>query len=505
METIKKIYLLLLAFTYILCFYSCEDDKQIPMKSETNTKNPHAIPQNIALEYLNAFMMDENNEDGTRGIPDEREISNVLAIKYNDYLTRTSNEAISDSENLLYVANFKDERGYAILAADDRIPEKIIAIVDSGNMSPRLLRREIDSTLLRYPLLEGFPTEGEGFFSDSRYPGEIFMNPNTVDMYEPEEEDTLVGNLELACEDQFINAAPLDSANLTLKVIQDLSISYATASIQSYQSGSPEDFGNNIRIEITNSPWSISREVYPLLYKYKFWHQQSPFNDLYPTVRNCLIGHKKKKAAAGCFPLAIAKVMAYLKYPANFTYKGYTVDWNSLDNVSSNEGKLSASYLLRGISDGCNSRFFYRGTFTNPKKAKKYLKKNGFYNVEKHDYNFSRVKYMLDKKFPVIIFAYPKWHPFKSHAWNIDGYKCKVRTRTIRKYQGNVMVSESRQTETCNMVHCDFGLKDAQFAGYFVSGVFDLGDPNTVFDNWKDKNASNLDYNRNVRIITYNK
>ena len=74
MEKIKKIYLLLLAFTYILCFYSCEDDKQIPMKSETNTKNPHAIPQNIALEYLNAFMMDENNEDGTRGIPDEREL-----------------------------------------------------------------------------------------------------------------------------------------------------------------------------------------------------------------------------------------------------------------------------------------------------------------------------------------------------------------------------------------------------------------------------------------------
>lgn len=55
------------------------------------------------------------------------------------------------------------------------------------------------------------------------------------------------------------------------------------------------------------------------------------------------------------------------------------------------------------------------------------------------------------------------------------------------------------------MVHCDFGQEEARFAGYFVSGVFDLGDPNTVFDNWKDKNASNLDYNRNVRIITYNK
>ena len=48
-------------------------------------------------------------------------------------------------------------------------------------------------------------------------------------------------------------------------------------------------------------------------------------------------------------------------------------------------------------------------------------------------------------------------------------------------------------------------LTDAGLQVTSCRGVFDLGDPNTIFDKWEDKYSSKLDYSRHVRIITYNK
>ena len=45
----------------------------------------------------------------------------------------TTRVATSNANNILYVANFSDNKGFAILAGDDRIQEKVIAVADKGS------------------------------------------------------------------------------------------------------------------------------------------------------------------------------------------------------------------------------------------------------------------------------------------------------------------------------------------------------------------------------------
>lgn len=447
MERIKKLFSILFVFTCIIPFYSCEDDRQTSLEPEKIVMNSHTIPQDVALEKLKEFM-EGNNKDDTRGIADERKISNVFTVKCNDNVTRTFTENKLDCENLLYVANFENEQGFAILAADDRIPDEVIALTSNGSVSPENLTMNNLDLEFNRPILKGYPITGPGFFTDPQYPDEEFMNPNTADLYDEIEGDTLVGNFVLDEEDEYEGEYAANDSDAVISIIKDFTMSYAISAIQA--SSAEETRGNtggNIRVEHVTSAWHEIDNVYPLLYKYNKWHQQSPFNDLYPIRRHILRPWKKFKAAAGCFPLAIAKIMTFLKTPATYTYRGYTIDWNSLDNVNTENGKMSAAYLLRGISDYCNSRFFYHGTFTSPKHARKFMRNHGFSNVEKEDYELSTVRNMLKNKLPVIIYGRPKGHPCQGHAWNIDGYSCRERSVVTKIYEDNVLVGQLPKKE----------------------------------------------------------
>lgn len=241
-----------------------------------------------------------------------------------------------------------------------------------------------------------------------------------------------------------------------------------------------------------------------MLGAYKYWHQGSPFNDWYPQRRKFILFGKKKKAPAGCFPLALAKILTYHSYPTIFTFNGTTVNWNALkSSYSTTNGAKSAAALLRGISEGCESWYFYNGTFTFPKRAASFMRHAGFNNANLTDYSFSKVTSMLDQKCPLAICACPNINIFKSHAWNIDGYKVKTRTVTTKKYVGNTLKETTTKTETCNMVHCDFGWQ-GKCNGYFVSGVFKLNSSDAEIDN-PYLGSNNTNYNNFIKIITYNK
>ena len=47
--------------------------------------------------------------------------------------------------------------------------------------------------------------------------------------------------------------------------------------------------------------------------------------------------------------------------------------------------------------------------------------------------------------------------------------------------EGDETLEYTTEEESCDMVHCDWGW-GGNFNGYFVSGVFDLGNSDTVFD-----------------------
>ena len=118
-----------------------------------------------------------------------------MVEKYNMAMTKAGGSDVN-CENLLYVANFEQEQGYAILAADNRIGDKVIAVADSGCMSDATIYTAAELMNSERVIYEGYPTTGPGFFTLPETGDELFMNPNTVSLYDADEDDTYVGNFD---------------------------------------------------------------------------------------------------------------------------------------------------------------------------------------------------------------------------------------------------------------------------------------------------------------------
>lgn len=201
------------------------------------------------------------------------------------------------------------------------------------------------------------------------------------------------------------------------------------------------------RVETVYTDWSITSQKRPMLSNYKYWKQGSPFNDLYP-LRRAWIFTSWKKAPAGCFPLAIAKIMAYFQFPRFLTNDSYTIDWESVnDTADSHSGRMNKARLLFLIAEGCHCWYFWNGTFTFPKKAIRFLRQKTFQNVESLSYNTADAIKMIDKGYPTIVYGIPGINIINSHAWNIDGYKIQQRKRTTTYYNGSNVVKRESEEE----------------------------------------------------------
>ncbi len=339
-------------------------------------------------------------------------------------------------------------------------------------------------------------------------------------MYNDSEDDTLVGNFIYNIEDIIgsrSNESKTKGFDSDLFALS-LCASYAAEEVKTYGLYFPNpDLRSNdtidTRIEgigdyitynlIDSTAWvSTSDKVTPILQKYAFWSQGEPFNNLYPT-RHEWFGSEVKIVDAGCFPLAIAKIMTHFENTKTFTFNNYTVNWTSLKSnyiPSSSQAINSAAYLLYGISKGCKSWCFFDGTFTFPKRAISYMKLAGYPNARKWRYTWDRLLDMLKNGKPVIAYAIPNINITGSHAWNIDGYKVITRNAIFEKLKGGAWQCNVTQKQTRNMVHCDFGW-GSSWNGYYVSGVFDTRDPNKELD--YSEGTEDHNFNNYIHIISY--
>ena len=527
-------------FIAILAFanYACDNKEEIPPrdKEKQESKNPHAISQEQALASLQAFLASFDDET-TRSVMNGRRVKDIFPVEYKKDVTRGDVNDI-DCENLLYVVNFEDEKGFAFLAADDRVKDDVLAVVEQGTMTPQIMKAVSNNgnRSLR-PIVSDFPITGSSYIVDSDS-DEVYMNPNTVDLSDTIREekvlnmdiDTLVGNFDPdGAFVKFPKDDPIDAIILNPREPDiDLNGEFVGGSVfekarndlydeekdkgENGKEGSNGKGGNSAsssssatRTVQVVSGWSSVKSTSKLLQAYRRWDQKKPFNSLFPHRRKYVVG-KKRRAPAGCFNLSIAKILTLYRYPETYTKGNVTVNWNELqtkEGLQGEIGSLSAASLLYGISEGCDSWYFYNGTFTRPKRAVRYMKKLGLENVKKERYDFGLVKSMIDRKYPVIIYACPRINVFKSHCWNIDGYEIKQRTVTTRVYSStNVLLSESAEKETRNMVHCDFGW-GGDYNGYYVSGVFKLNDSEARYDDSSFSPQESTRYNNFKHIVTY--
>lgn len=339
---------------------ACQDELQptpVNNTSESDTKSDYSISEEEALASLDEFLTE--GEDPVSRSADRRVVKSIVPVSYRAVKSRAADQNL-DCDNLVYIANFEQAKGYAILAADKRIPDKVIAVVDDGELAVSEVltpyEPQDDDTRVYF---DGYPMTGPGFFTMEETGDELFMNPNTVSLYVKEEGDTLVGNFE-----PEMGTITQSQGNTVKKFTSSLCINYAVDEIGRFDRSlyQPQEVNGNtkgdaesdinlnpkdFRYEQSATPWKIVDKSQNLLSAFALWDQGDPFNDFYPKRRSAILLGKKETAPAGCFPLAIAKLLTYFEYPDVFTYNGITVDWKELKrNFNSDKGKLSAAALL---------------------------------------------------------------------------------------------------------------------------------------------------------------
>lgn len=492
---------------------SCSNELILPSAQEVETqetaKISYRIPLSTALESLNQFV-NSTERLSTRG-NGELEIDTVFPVVVPKKLTRS--ELPTDSwgtDTIMYAVNYTDERGYSLLAADTRIPCDIICVVEDGYID----MLEMNSALNEIQSKEkanfsGFPTSGDVIFEDSISPGYSFFNPNIYGLAQTSPEETLVGNVHEPLKYNAMWGAydPNNVENMTERMaVYIYCLEFCINSINNYkqndnrlqdiialwESENDVDQGKGWDVFVCRyvyTPWGTERSVEPLLTSYKYWNQRAPFNDQCPIVPNFYDRNKFTKTSAGCFPLAIAKILTYFKRPAVYTFNGVTINWESLENFSlTNEFNTSAAYLLRGIGVQCHSHYYEGGTFTFPWDAKACLGKMLDKTIRSYRYRFIQCQEMLDCGKPVIIYALPSYSLYgikRSHAWNIDGYEIRTRMKTTEYYANGNFYTCDVEKETLEMVHCDFGW-GSKANGYYESRVFSVFGENTELDDPDD-------------------
>ncbi len=441
----------------IICILSCT--KNVVSQQETaRTINSHTIPVNQALENLNRFLESENN------FKTKLSTDYSIAVIPSSCIGTKSTESYCDS--LLYIINFSDDNGYAVLAADDRISSNIIAVTEKGALSIKDFKK----------------------FQD-----EVIIPSDTLKLYDEELDDYLVGDYTGDGQEdsvKIINNSP---------IIADVILDYAEGELSKNKEREFVDTFNDgsgdVKITVEHSTTQYYEEkVTPLLADFNDWTQDGPFNALCPFVF-------KTKTACGCVNLALAYIMTFWKFPDMYEINGYRIDWEDIRKpYSSITDTLTAATLLRHMGKTNLSIYLPKGTFTFPSMAAKYLSNNLYENVEYIDYNTQKVVKALNNGCPILICSIPTEGIRDSHAWVIDGYKDLHEYTTIKHYKNGVYQYSNYTSRTINLIHCNFGW-GADGNGYFTSGVFDL--KKVRLDDSKKESPFSNNYTKYLKIITY--
>lgn len=451
----KQIFAVILGAMFIC---SCSDVLDNALGDEVIIEKDYSIPMEDALASLENFMIDAGMRLKTKG---------DLTDYIEECFTVSNPVTKSDSiyNEVLHVVNFIDNSGYALLSADYRISDDIIAITDSGHAS------ESDFTK---PMFDRTPSENDDL-SVSEF-------------------DELVESGILGTEQNEVIYECLLYAMGQLETNQDDVI----------EIGSPCDPGPGGGGGTGGAPityqWEIVKEVPRMLNT--AWTQRTINNDIFnkycPEVGLIL----RTKAPAGCVCIATSQIIAYHEYP-DLTCNGIQIDYPmikeiySYDDVWYSGNAINREMLARFcvcIGGLCNIQYhsiFNRSWgFAWPWDAKSCLEALGYQNVSLNlHYDDATVLNSLDNGCPVFMSAIAA--VVSGHAWVIDGY-------IMRDYvSSNGKVSKSQ-----TLVHCNWGWH-GDSNGYFTSGIFHVDEVVILDDVSTTQHSDRYWYGFNT--ITYEK
>lgn len=139
----------------LLLLFSCSENElesaidNDTSKNEISNKVTPEEAQNAVLDFLDAM----NNESQTRGSDciQYKKIANVKALRRSTIQTRSGEEESipASLDTLMYVVNFSDDNGFALVAADKRT-DPIYAIIDEGNYDFEKVEKEENEGFLSF-------------------------------------------------------------------------------------------------------------------------------------------------------------------------------------------------------------------------------------------------------------------------------------------------------------------------------------------------------------------
>ncbi len=409
----KKTFFIILSFAAaISCSETLRPDSDnnvaISRQQETSTPNYH-IGLETALESLDEFIA---TMDGTKSNSDRIRIADVLRFGRHPGTTVKSTES-TDTSTILYVVNFEDDAGYAVLAADSRLPVDVYAVTEKGRVDRNDLYPDQDGEFNPLALIHA-SAAGHLHVTDS-----LGFGPN---------------------EDQFPKLHPFDTLL---------------------------DIWAGEWVTTRWGPWRNDKNI-PIMLKTR-WHQREPFNNyVKPNAAGCTTIALFQLMAYNEYPANHTINGIHIPY-SDLKKIAYI---NSGNPVYANE---VATFVLN-FHNRYMDLHFDESTLIFPTAAKKYLESVGYTNVNlsknSNKCDASTIYNSLNKGYPVLISA--KSNGLNAHTWVIDGYIRQYRTGV--KIGEETEHVYGRTLEIREFVHCNWGWQGYN-DGYFYMGIFDSNNP----------------------------
>ena len=436
------------AITAVSCMK--ETTMENPVEKTTENNSIGTITKAEALNYLDRLLQDLYGVTKS-GAPEYDKDNVEVLTKEELAITKAGATPVTGglTDTVLYIVNFKDNNGYAVLSAMTSAANPVFCVTEAGQISP------------------------EDFMAADEYLQSISPIDEPVDYITDDPYFNDMGKI-------FVPAAILSkiySGDLTIKLPDD----------------EEEDGGNEQHTRLYDTV--VVSKVGPFLETK--WMQRSPFNDFL----------NNPDIPAGCVAIATAQILAYNEIAPKDSFDGHPYDWDLMKTVYNYrdinyKGSPEAQKLVSAFSkevgkrENCRIRYRKKGSYGYDDGAKRPFKNYGYKNVHKY-INFNKrtkeqVINQINRGLPVYIGAWDA--RFNGHSWVIDG----LFVRNI------YYASTGKLKEQQKMFHCNWGWNGTS-DGYYIQGIFDTSEriDEDEIDTAPSDNYNPGNYVWHYRPITY--
>lgn len=489
----KRITLISVALVFAtLWLASCQREPAVqPVTKADKTIPSHHVPREKALAELNAFLADVDANNTTRGgkVRQIKDVIPILSDKFQNATRVSEDEAAAAIDTLLYMVNFENEEGFAILSAADFLAP-IIAVMDQGNA---------DSSMMENVAGSIWDFDDDDYCVDYDE-DELIDEMNDSHIFIEEPSDSLIIGQHYTHNEitRSIGDSPTEIEQHTLRFVLRTLNDYCEYHLIDHNGsyngeGNDGDNGNNSGNNNSDddsngssNDWIILEFIPPMITTQ--WGQTYPYNMYCPTKNNSSKPSLQGRAPVGCVAVAVGQILTYNRFPSQID--DLTPNWDMIQTNTTNAARLL--YTI-GKNKFLNIDYDKYSASSNAYRVKKTLKKLGYLNVNKiAGYNENAILTCLRANKPIYIrAASPKSESYTNkrsrHGWTIDGFIKRQRLSNIEI-----------------MMHCNMGWSGS-CDGYYASSIFRTTSTMDEEGNIIGENNNKYNYCKNYKIVTYDK